>query len=295
MKAHYPCDLHVHSHYSPDADQIPERIFARAKKLGLKALIITDHNTTAHFDVCRQAAAKYGIETLGGIEISTRWNNQSVHILGYATQFDRDILEAGLAPTIEALNTRAQTMIEKLRQQGIADLDFATIASHQQGAYIGRHEIARAIAAAKQIDYFEAFKFIDWQQGPAFVPYSEGTIRPEEAITLVQRAGGLAVLAHSGDLMIKKGVADGARLMRELIATLVAAGLAGLERNHIDHAQNPEALSLIDELADAYQLLSAGGSDWHNTLFTGHYDLGAWGCDEKTFSEIKKRAVEALG
>ena len=79
-------DLHVHSTAS-DGTFTPSKLVAEAKKVGLKAFALTDHDTVAGIDEAAGAADKAGIELIPGIEISTKYNStyiqdKEIHIVG---------------------------------------------------------------------------------------------------------------------------------------------------------------------------------------------------------------------
>jgi predicted metal-dependent phosphoesterase TrpH len=100
----------------------------------------------------------------------------------------------------------------------------------------------------------------DWigHGGRAYV--GRYALDPVRAITLVGRAGGVAVLAHP-----RAGRQQ--PLPDEEIARLAAAGLAGLEVFHPDHP--PAERAALAALADDLGLVPTGGSDDHGSL-TGH-------------------------
>ena len=53
------------------------------KKIGLEALAITDHDTMAGYDAAKPLAEAAGLDLLCGIELSTRFEGKTVHLLGY--------------------------------------------------------------------------------------------------------------------------------------------------------------------------------------------------------------------
>ena len=75
-------DLHSHTDRS-DGTFTPAELVAEAKRVGLSALAITDHDTFAGYDAAAPLAKDAGLELICGIELSTRYQGQSVHLLGY--------------------------------------------------------------------------------------------------------------------------------------------------------------------------------------------------------------------
>jgi predicted metal-dependent phosphoesterase TrpH len=78
---------------------------------------------------------------------------------------------------------------------------------------------------------------------------------PEDAISQIKKAGGVAVIAHP--FASRRGEI----ISPTTFSTLVAAGLNGIEVNHRDHSQiEREQLS---EIADQLHLVKTGSSDYH--------------------------------
>ena len=80
-------------------------------------------------------------------------------------------------------------------------------------------------------------------------------LQVEECIKLIKEAGGLAVLAHPITLKKSKEELD------DLVGQLVNYGLDGIEVYHSDHS--PENNEEYLNLANKYNLLISGGSDYH--------------------------------
>jgi predicted metal-dependent phosphoesterase TrpH len=122
-------------------------------------------------------------------------------------------------------------------------------AAKNGGKALARPQIARALVAAGHVaSVAEAFDRYLSDDGPAYVPH-QGT-SPAAVAEFVAHAGGLASLAHPGQL--KKD---------EIIPELIAAGLGAIEAYHSSHA--PDVATHYLELADRFDLAVTGGSDYH--------------------------------
>lgn len=75
-------DFHIHSTAS-DGDLSPREIIIAAKERGIDTIAITDHNTTNGIKEAAEAGKQYGVSVIPAIELSTRYNHNSIHILGY--------------------------------------------------------------------------------------------------------------------------------------------------------------------------------------------------------------------
>lgn len=74
-------DLHVHSNAS-DGTFSPREIVEYAVEKGLRAVALTDHDTTDGIEEAVAAAEGTSLEVIPGIEISTTWWGKDVHIVG---------------------------------------------------------------------------------------------------------------------------------------------------------------------------------------------------------------------
>jgi len=262
-------DLHCHSSAS-DGTRPPADVVARAAAAGLSALALTDHDTIAGI-AAAAAALPHGLALIGGMELSCRREGHSVHLLGYL--FDHAHEE--LAEQIHAIRAsrveRANTMIAKLNDLGVA-VSWDQVTRIAGGGVIGRPHIARAMMEVGVVgSVAEAFTPA-WigPGGPAHV--RRYALDPAEAIRLVHAAGGVTVLAHP--LAVTRGwvVPD------DLIAELAQAGLDGVEVAHPDH--DPEQRDQLLTVARRLGLAATGGSDDHGELTGDRIGCEATGAED---------------
>jgi predicted metal-dependent phosphoesterase TrpH len=243
-------DLHVHSSASDGTDP-PALVASRAAAAGLDVLALTDHDTQAGVDQAR-AALPAGIALLPGMELSCQLDGRSVHLLAY--QFDRD--DPALSAETERVRDdrvyRARAMAERLAELGTG-VTWAQVTAIAGDAVVGRPHLARALAAAGAVaspaDAFTAQWIGDG--GRAFVDRYAPDL--DRAVQLVNAAGGASVLAHPRS--------PGYEIGDEVIERLAAAGLAGIEVFHFDHA--PPERARLAGLARSLGLIMTGGSDDH--------------------------------
>ena len=240
-------DLHAHTNHS-DGVLSPHELVEKAVEIGLAALGVTDHDTVSAIPVAEAYAAKYDLEIVPGVELSTEDKGREVHILGYYIDIHSQELNERMAFFRDVRKARAYKIVEKLRSLGV-HLDIHRVLEIAGDAAVGRPHIARAMVEAGYVkDIKEAFDRYIADDGPAYVPKAKMT--PLEAIDLVRRAEGIPVIAHPGLL----GDPDYVRF-------LARHGLAGIEVWHSEHT--PEDTALYGALADELGLLKTGGSDFH--------------------------------
>jgi predicted metal-dependent phosphoesterase TrpH len=248
-------DLHVHSNASDGTDP-PAEVMSRAARAGLDVLALTDHDTVAGLAQARQALPE-SLILVPGMELSSRLDGRSLHLLAYLFDPDDPELATETRRIRDDRVLRARAMVDRLIELGVP-ISWEDVAAVAGTAVVGRPHIARAMAASGAIASPEQAFTPDWiaDGGRAYV--GRYALDPVRAIALVRSAGGVAVLAHPR--------ANRALLIDDAqIADLATAGLAGVEVFHPDQPDPASLLGLTRDLG----LIATGGSDDHGSL-TGH-------------------------
>lgn len=241
-------DLHVHSTAS-DGSRAPADVVQEAKRVGLAAIALTDHDTVAGIAEASAAAASLGVRVVAGVELSAVEGDAETHILGLHLSDTRD-LEARLVVLREMRRTRAERIVLRLNELGVR-IALPAVLEQAGGGAIGRPHVARAmIAEGWAVDFRDAFDRYLGNGKPAFV--AKDRLPVADAIQLIHSAGGLAVLAHPA--------AGGTR---ERVEAFVALGIDGLEVRHPSHTADDVAR--LSALVEHFGLVPSGGSDWHGS------------------------------
>lgn len=247
-------DLHTHSTDSDGTTTVEDNV-ARAIQRGLDGIAITDHDTMAGVDRARGAAKGTGLGIIPATEFSAELDGSSVHVLGYWT----DPADTDLAEEMDRLRNerfrRAQQIVGKFNGLGI-EVAFSRVQELAGNAPIGRPHIAAAVVeaggATTTQDVFDHFLA---DGGPANVP--KHAVHPVRAVELLVAAGGVAVLAHPGLF----GSRTGEAMPDEVVESMVAAGMAGIEADHPDHSEAQRRH--YNDLATPLGLVVTAGSDYH--------------------------------
>ncbi|HEY5220077.1 MAG TPA: PHP domain-containing protein [Gemmatimonadaceae bacterium] len=267
-------DLHSHSTAS-DGSRAPTDVIAAAKAAGLSAIALTDHDTVAGIAEAMAAAAAVGVRCVPGIELSAVEDDTETHILGLHLSRVLEI-EHGLAGLREMRRQRAEQMVMRLNELGVR-ISFAAVLEQAAGGAIGRPHVARAlIQEGWATDLRDAFDRYLGNGKPAFVPKDRLTM--VDAIAMIHRAGGLAVMAHPGH--------TGTRARLE---TLASHGLDGVEVLHPSHSA--EDVARLRTLADHFGLVPSGGSDWHGAN-EGQRTLGCMHVPEEWLARQDARVAQ---
>lgn len=245
-------DLHVHSTAS-DGTASPRELAELALRQGLSAVAVTDHDTVLGYPELKEAGAELGIETVPGIEISTKFH-RAVHILGYYIDPHSPHLEPVLNWVVEDRDKRNREMCRLMAADGLP-VNYEDM-KQRFGEVIGRPHFADLLVElglAKNVkDAFDRYV----EKGQRY--YVGRTILPiEQAIDIIRLSGGVPVLAHPFQYQL-----DDAGL-RELVEHCIAQGLRGMECRYSGYG--PEQSEYLEKLAEEYGLIKTGGSDYHGS------------------------------
>ena len=239
-------DLHSHSTAS-DGSATPTALVAAARQIGVAAIALTDHDTIGGLHEAIAAAAGTELRVIPGVELSAVDASGETHLLGLHLS-DLDAIGAQHRELREMRRTRAERIVQRLNALGVP-VTMDDVLGQAAGGAIGRPHIARAIVGKGFApDLRTAFDRYLGAGRPAFV--QKDRLSLADAISIVHRAGGIAVLAHPGSSATV-----------ERLKALAALGLDGVEVRHPSHddAEIGRILSLTERLG----LLPSGGSDWH--------------------------------
>ena len=116
---HRIIDLHVHSTES-DGTFTPKDLVAEAKKAGLAAFALTDHDTCQGVGKAMPCAASAGIELIPGIELSTDYHGKEVHIVGLYIDIENEQLLKKTAEYRKCRSERNALIVESLLKEGLS-------------------------------------------------------------------------------------------------------------------------------------------------------------------------------
>jgi predicted metal-dependent phosphoesterase TrpH len=248
-------DLHTHTTCSDGTDS-PRELVNKAIVQGLEVLGITDHDSTSGWEEAAQTL-RGSLKLALGSEISCLTHDGiSVHMLGLLFDPLHAEMQQVLEETRDGRLPRMRKMIEKMRSEGM-DISIEDVVSVMpDGATMGRPHLADALVAKKIVkSRDEAFVELLHNDSRFYVSHAAPT--PAEAIALIRRAGGVAVIAHPF------ASHRGQILKAEDFSDLVSAGLTGIEVDHRDH--NPDERAILRVIASELDLVVTGSSDYHGT------------------------------
>ncbi|HEY4695097.1 MAG TPA: PHP domain-containing protein [Candidatus Nanoarchaeia archaeon] len=265
-------DLHTHTVYS-DGGLTPNQLVVEAKKAKLSAIAVTDHDNTKATEVATLKGQELGVEVVPAVEITAYIDSRNdLHILGYFIDPRNHILQKKLEFYQKERERVAKEIVENLEQLGYK-ITFKDLRDTTKGTIVKPH-IASVVISKKENEeklkkdfgeipstggFIEKYLNPD---GPAYSPRNAAT--PKEALDLIHGAGGLAVLAHPCWNLTEK-IKSRLIFADHWVKTLVGLGLDGIEVwAHRDSVEDTKkCVEHFEVLADKYNLVKTGGSDFH--------------------------------
>lgn len=245
-------DLHSHSSYS-DGVLTPTELISRAKIKGVTTLALTDHDTVAGQAEAQLAAEQQQLDFIPGIEFSCTWNKKTFHILGLNIDPKNTQLLAATQQLQSIRLERAELIAYKLEKKRIPGALQAVKEAAGSGM-ITRPHFANFLLKNNHVSSMQgAFDRYLGQGRPAFV--NTQWIDLEIAIHCINRAGGVAVVAHPMRYKLT------ASWMRRFLGAFKEAGGKGMEI--ITARTNPEEIRRVIQFAKQFELYGSLGSDFH--------------------------------
>ena len=250
-------DLHTHSTAS-DGTLTPTELVHYAASKDLRAIALTDHDTTDGIEEALAAAEELSkdginIEVIPGIEFSSEYRGKDIHIVGLYINIHSDYFKRRIELFASSRVKRNEEMVKRLNAHGIP------VTMHELEALYPSSVITRAHFAKYMYNkgyvksVKEAFDRYVGDRCPCFVPRAK--ISPMRAVEIIRRSGGIPVLAHP--ILYGMGKSE----LGKLTAHLKDAGLLGIEAIYSTYNNSDERD--IRSLANEYNLLITGGSDFH--------------------------------
>ncbi len=273
-------DLHLHT-LASDGRLTPTDLIALVASRGVKVASVSDHDTTEGLaEVYRAARQHRGLRIIPGVELSTDIPGDEIHMLGYFMQYEDEEFQQVLRRFRATRVERGRLMVEKLATLGL-HVDWTRVQEIAGEGSVGRPHIALALV---EKGYFreprEAFAEYLGRNGLAYVEREKMT--PREAVEMLARIGGVAVLAHPAQLAN----------LDSKVAELKAAGLVGMEVYYAQYP--PDTVQHLAQVAARHGLIPCGGSDYHGLGNTGEPLPGTLGPPMETVERLEAASRRLL-
>ena len=245
-------DLHCHSTAS-DGILTPTEVVLRAHEKGVNVLALTDHDTVAGVAEARQQAESLGMRLINGVEISTLWENRSIHIVALGFDISHKKMIALLAEQAKLREIRAQESGAKLEKIGVENAYTEAKKLAGNGEVTRAHYARHLVQIGKVSNDGQAFKRYLGQGKSAYVKPQWVDI--PTTIDTIHQAGGVAVFAHPLRYTMTM------KWVRKLTESFKAWGGDAIEISGC--GQSRDQYQLLVKLAEEHQLAGSMGSDFH--------------------------------
>ena len=245
-------DLHNHSYYS-DGFYSPAEVVKFAYEADCDLFSLTDHDTTEGIAEAQIEADKLGIQLINGVEISAFWRNMAIHVVGLGVDLNNDNLQEGLAHNRRLRKDRAEKIALGLWRSGIKDTLEKTQILSKTEMLTRTHFAQMLIGEGYCKDMKSVFRRYLTGKKPGGVRVEWKNI--DEVVGWIHAAGGQAVLAHPfrykmTQTKIKNMLIDFKEILGDGVEVVTATS-------------TDEEITLSNQWAKEYELLSSCGSDYH--------------------------------
>lgn len=269
-------DFHVHTNFS-DGLLSPKDVVKRASKNGVSILAITDHDTIDGISEAIEESKLHNIKIIPGIELSTNYNGESIHVLGYFK--DDSYKEKEFVEFLDKIKNRrihrAKEMIQKLKDVFNIEIKFEDVIKYGENV-VARPHIAKAIIDAGY-PYTQDYIFDNFigKGKPAYIETTKITVK--EGVDLLHKYNALVFLAHP-ILINNSNISD-----------FLKFNFDGIEGVYFLNSKTQEK-ELLD-FANKNNLLVSAGSDCHGDFINDsrHGDIGDMNLDENYINLILEK------
>jgi predicted metal-dependent phosphoesterase TrpH len=250
-------DLHTHSRAS-DGDLTPTELMQGAKKRGLSAIALTDHDTIDGLEEARGEALRQGIEFIPGIEFDINYEPSAIggefHLLGLGLNTIGTGFREALADIRRKREERNLRILARIGEELGIDVDYGELRAISGGGALGRPHFATLLVNRRIVKNREqAFSRYLAKGRPLYI--AKEKFEFTQALGIIRETGGIPVLAHPLSLQISWG------RLPKFVADLTAQGLAGIEAWH--PSAKVSSCKRLEALGRSLGLYITAGSDFH--------------------------------
>ena len=254
-------DLHTHSLKS-DGSMTPAEVVREAKKAGLAAIALSDHDTIDGIHEAMEEGKKIGVEVVPAIEFSVKSATET-HILGYYIDIENPDLLRTLEEVVDLRIARNHLTCQRLNELGF-DITLEEVRALAPNNFVGRAHFARVLMDK---GYTNSVKegFDKYMSVGQYAYCEQQRLSAKEAIELIKSCGGVSFLAHPHLTKLDDDK------IKEFLRELKSYGLNGLEGYYTDYT--PEMQEKYQLMAKELGLMISGGTDFHAQM-KPHISIG---------------------
>ena len=262
-------DMHTHTNYS-DGDLSPQELIRLAIDKRIGTIAITDHDTIEGIKKVNKnedIIVDSGIKIINGIELSAKTDKGRMHILGYGIDLNNSALNKKMIDLKDNSINSVLSIMEQIKRDyeikfSYNDIKELVNANHN----LGRPDLAKLCIkygyANTVQDAFDKYLIDAYNK----TRQNSKGLQYQECLELIANSGGIPVLAHPKSLELSE------KELLILLKDMISCGLKGIEVYHSSHTK--EEMKYYLEIANKYDLLISGGSDYHGKTVKPDIELG---------------------
>lgn len=254
-------DLHTHSIKS-DGSMTPAEVVREAKRAGLSAIALSDHDSIEGVREAMEEGKKLGVEVVPAIEFSVQSDTET-HILAYFLDIDHPKLIKTLEECKVVRQQRNEECCRKLNELGF-DVTMEEALAIAPNGIVGRAHFARLLMDK---GYTQSVKegFSKYLENGKYAYSGTQRLTDEETVRLIKECGGLSFVAHLHLIKLDDDT------LRKFLLRLKAVGLDGVEGYYTEYT--PEMQEKYQAMAKELGLMISGGTDFHAQM-KPHISIG---------------------
>ncbi len=274
-------DLHTHSLKS-DGSMTPAEVVREAKKAGLAAIALSDHDTVDGLPEAIAEGEKIGVEVIPAIEFSVQSKTET-HILGYFIDYNNPDLKQMLREVVDLRIERNHVTTQRLNELGF-DITLEEVRALAPNNFVGRAHFARVLMDK---GYTESVKegFDKYMSVGKYAYCEKQRLTAGDAVELIAKCGGISFLAHPHLTKLPDDE------LKAFLVELKGYGLCGLEGYYTDYTS--EMQQKYQSMAKELGLMISGGTDFHAAM-KPHISIGTGLGNMKIPYSVLKKMKEKI-
>lgn len=254
-------DLHTHSLKS-DGSMTPAEVVQEAKRAGLAAIALSDHDTVDGLPEAIAEGERIGVEVIPAIEFSVQSKTET-HILGYFIDYNNPDLKQLLKEVVDLRIERNHVTTARLNELGF-DITLEEVRALAPNNFVGRAHFARVLMDK---GYTQSVKegFDKYMSVGKYAYCEKQRLTARDAVEIIAKCGGISFLAHPHLTKLPDDE------LKEFLIELKGCGLSGLEGYYTDYT--PEMQAKYQSMAEELGLMISGGTDFHAAM-KPHISIG---------------------
>ncbi len=271
-------DLHIHTTHTDGSDD-PVKILQLASECGLNTIAITDHDTVEGVREARKHSIHYNVNLINGVELTTKYNDKEIHILGYHLDINSPHLDEYFCEKGKKKTMNTQLNFARAIKNGIIKYSWDRVV--ELNPEVSEFSGINVIFAMNHDKCIAKNYISNWDFYRDYFCTNENKLlvterkTPYDAIHIIKKCGGVPILAHPASIGDDR-----------IVEKFLTYGVLGIEVFHNTHL--PDDSNRYLKLAKKYNMFITGGSGWYgNESPKNKTELGIHGLEHSSYGILR--------